>query len=257
MAVVLVVSGPWTSIPPAQGRPLPLPPRHGSCHGRESRTVDNRPASIRIRGPRERLVWRKSLRHRGWEWKDGPQRHRGFPWRRVSRCRQNGRPMPSGRWWAPHCTLNTLAFVGGTGAAPMRKPRKIFIVLGMTLATLLAVLLFRGLTTKPGHAFPSIGTPAPAFSIVSTSGMTHVGTPTDGGGSGKPVALLFFGAWCSLCHSELPPLAAAVHSQESGSSPLKKVAVVGVDSIDSISQAAAFCWSSGVPSRWVQMAMLR
>lgn len=135
-----------------------------------------------------------------------------------------------------------------SGAAPIdvRKPRKIFIVLGVALACLLAVFLFRGLTTKPGHAFPSVGTPAPAFSLVSTNGVTHVGTPADGGGSGKSVALLFFGAWCSLCHSELPPLASAVHHQQSGSNPLKNVAVVGVDSIDSPSQAAAFAASSGV-----------
>jgi hypothetical protein len=38
----------------------------------------------------------------------------------------------------------------------------------------------------------------------------------------------------------------AVHNQESGSGPLKKVAVVGVDSLDSPSQAASFAASSGV-----------
>lgn len=56
----------------------------------------------------------------------------------------------------------------------------------------------------------------------------------------------FFGAWCSLCHSELPPLAKEVHQQQSGSGPLKGLAVVGVDSIDSPSQAASFAASSGV-----------
>jgi len=106
--------------------------------------------------------------------------------------------------------------------------------------------LFRGLTTKPGQAFPSVGTPAPAFTLVSATGTAHVGTPANGGASGKPVALLFFGSWCSLCHSELPPLAAAVHHQQLGSSPLNKLAVIGVDSIESPSQAAAFAASSGV-----------
>jgi len=61
-----------------------------------------------------------------------------------------------------------------------------------------------------------------------------------------PVTLLFFGAWCSLCHDELPPLARAVHRQQSGSSPLKRMAVVGVDSVDSPSVAAAFARSSHV-----------
>jgi len=120
------------------------------------------------------------------------------------------------------------------------------MVIGVGLAALLGLILFRGLTTRPGNPFPSVGTPAPAFSLVSTGGIAHVGTPADGGGFGTPAALLFFGAWCTLCQSELPPLASAVRDQESGSSPLKKVAVVGVDSIDSPSQAAAFAASSGV-----------
>jgi len=128
----------------------------------------------------------------------------------------------------------------------VRKPRKIFIVLGVSLAMLFALFLFRGLSTKPGVAFPSVGTPAPAFSLLSATGIGHVGTPADGGRFGMPFALLFFGAWCSLCHGELPPLAKAVHDQQAGANPLKRVAVVGVDSVDSPSEAAAFARSSGV-----------
>ena len=145
-------------------------------------------------------------------------------------------------------TLPTLpcVTVPGTPQMEARKPRKIFLVLGIGLATLLALFLFRGLSTKPGQAFPGVGSSAPAFSLLSTTGVTHVGTPADGAGSGRPVALLFFGAWCSVCHSELPPLARAVHDQESGASPLKRASVVGVDSLDSPSEAAAFATSSGV-----------
>jgi len=145
-------------------------------------------------------------------------------------------------------TLPTLPCVMEPGAPQIeaKRPRKIFIVLGIGLATLLALFLFRGLSTKPGQAFPSVGSSAPAFSLLSATGITHVGTPADGGRTGRPVVLLFFGAWCSVCHSELPPLAKAAHDQESVASPLKRVSVVGVDSLDSPSEADAFATSSGV-----------
>ena len=145
-------------------------------------------------------------------------------------------------------TLPTLTCVIEPGAPQFeaRRPRKIFIVLGIGLATLLALFLFRGLSTKPGQAFPIVGSSAPAFPLLTTTGSAHVGTPVDGGRTGRPVALLFFGAWCSVCHSELSPLAKAVHEQKSIANPLKKVSVVGVDSLDSPSEAAAFATSSGV-----------
>ena len=58
--------------------------------------------------------------------------------------------------------------------------------------------------------------------------------------------LLFFGNWCSSCHQELPPLAAAVRQQRAQAGPLSRIRVVGVDSLDNTSSARGFIKSAGV-----------
>jgi thiol-disulfide isomerase/thioredoxin len=63
---------------------------------------------------------------------------------------------------------------------------------------------------------------------------------------GPPTVLLFFGNWCPSCHQELPPLAAAVRSQDSAGGALAQVRVVGVDSEDTVGNAKSFIHSSGV-----------
>jgi thiol-disulfide isomerase/thioredoxin len=73
-----------------------------------------------------------------------------------------------------------------------------------------------------------------------------VRVPGNGGGNGTPAVLLFFGNWCTVCHTELPPLAAAVRAQSSGGGPLARVHVIGVDSEDSPANARGFIHDSGV-----------
>ena len=58
--------------------------------------------------------------------------------------------------------------------------------------------------------------------------------------------MLFFGNWCPQCHSELPPLAAAVRAGRAQHGPLSHVSVIGVDDFDSKSAASSFIRSSGV-----------
>ena len=74
----------------------------------------------------------------------------------------------------------------------------------------------------------------------------RVGTPESGGGDGKPVVVLFMGDWCSVCHSEIPPLAAKIKALRSGHGALARLAVIGVDSEDTLSDARSFVSSSGV-----------
>ncbi len=126
-----------------------------------------------------------------------------------------------------------------------RKSRKIFLIVGIVLAAALAVLLFAGLDTKASANFPSVGEPAPDFSLTSSTGLRHVGTPASGGSDGRPIVLLFFGNWCPLCHGELPSLAAQVRKQRSDPE-LRRLVVIGVDSLDSPSSARSFVASSGV-----------
>jgi peroxiredoxin len=54
------------------------------------------------------------------------------------------------------------------------------------------------------------------------------------------------GDWCSVCHSEIPPLAAKIKTLQNGHGALSKLAVIGVDSEDTLSDALAFVKTSGV-----------
>ena len=127
-----------------------------------------------------------------------------------------------------------------------RKPRRIFLVLGIGLACGLAILLFVGLTTKASRSFPIVGSPAPDFSLPTGIDLKRVGTPASGGSHGRPMVLLFFGGWCSICHSELPTLATQIRAQQSRHGQLSQVVVVGVDSLDSPASAQSFARASGV-----------
>jgi peroxiredoxin len=138
------------------------------------------------------------------------------------------------------------------GAGPKRKPRKIFILYGFGIGIGIVVVigLFTNLGTNGGSAngAPHQGSPVPAFTAenIGPSGSGKVAVPGDGGSSGTPAVLLFFGNWCSDCHQELPPLAAAVHAQQAAHGTLSHIRVIGVDSEDSRSSARSFIKSSGV-----------
>ena len=128
-----------------------------------------------------------------------------------------------------------------------RKPRKIFLLLGIVLAVVLGIFLFTGLgTSQNSSGVPYEGGPVPAFSAtnVGPTGPQQVSLPA--GGNGSPVVLLFFGNWCASCHQELPPLAAAVQRQDRAHGALSGVHVVGVDDLDSEGSARSFIHSSGV-----------
>ncbi len=134
------------------------------------------------------------------------------------------------------------------GPAP-RKPRKIFLLVGVVLAVVLGIFLFTGLgTNQKTSGAPYEGGPLPAFSQanVGRTGPHQVSVPADGGGNGRPAVLLFFGNWCSSCHQELPPLAAAVRQQQRGHGGLSKIHVIGVDDLDSLGSAHSFIQSAGV-----------
>jgi len=137
----------------------------------------------------------------------------------------------------------------GPEATRARKPRKVFLVVGLVLAAGLGIGLFTGIgTSQSTTGAPHVGGPVPSFSApnVGPAGASQVSVPGDGGGSGVPAVLLFFGAWCPSCSQELPPLAAAVAAQEKTHGALSRVRVIGVDSEDSASTARQFIHKEGV-----------
>jgi peroxiredoxin len=132
-----------------------------------------------------------------------------------------------------------------------RKPRKrfIFIGLGIGVAIILLTSLFTSLgTSSSSTGAPRAGSPVPSFTAanVGPTGPPRVSVPADGGGNGTPAVLLFFGNWCPSCHTELPPLAAAVRRQDKAGGALARIRVIGVDSEDSASSARSFIASAGV-----------
>ena len=134
------------------------------------------------------------------------------------------------------------------GPAP-RKPRKIFLVVGLVLAAALGIGLFTSVGTNQkssGGAYQ--GGRVPSFSAhnLGASGPSEVEVPSDGGGHGTPAVLLFFGSWCSSCQAELPPLAATVERQKAAPGALARIPVIGVDTLDSPANARAFIAKEGV-----------
>jgi peroxiredoxin len=133
----------------------------------------------------------------------------------------------------------------------VRPPRKRFILIGLGIGLLIILLI--GLLTSIGTSStttnaPRQGGPVPSFegTNVGSTGSSQVSVPADGGGNGTPAVLLFFGAWCSSCHAELPPLAATVRKQDKANGTLARIRVIGVDSFDKASTAKSFIHQEGV-----------
>jgi thiol-disulfide isomerase/thioredoxin len=110
----------------------------------------------------------------------------------------------------------------------------------------LGIGLFTSIGTSTASGPPQAGNMAPAFSLSGLNVAGRVGTPESGGAGGKPVVVLFMGDWCTICHSEIPPLAAKIKALRAGHSALGSLAVIGVDSEDTLSDALSFVKSSGV-----------
>lgn len=138
------------------------------------------------------------------------------------------------------------------GEGEVRKPRKIFLVVGVVLAVVLGIFLFTGLGTSNGSgttgsgSAPSVGDRVPSFTRQNVGPVGGSSVSVSAHGGGQPTVLLFFGNWCPSCHQELPPLAATVRSQVAAGGALARIRVVGVDSEDTVGNAKSFIHSAGV-----------
>lgn len=170
--------------------------------------------------------------------------------------------MPAGSGDAEGAPVEGAGVQPGQPGQPMepRKPRKVFLVVGVVIAVVLGVFLFTSLGTSNGPSggsgsgsggggggAPVVGGAEPTFSRTNVGpiGGSEVSV-SPSATDGKPTVLLFFGNWCPSCHQELPPLAAAVHSQDQAGGSLSHIRVVGVDSEDTVAHAKSFIHSAGV-----------
>jgi thiol-disulfide isomerase/thioredoxin len=106
--------------------------------------------------------------------------------------------------------------------------------------------LFTSIGTSTAGGPPRVGGMAPDFSLSGLNVAGRVGTPESGGRDGRPMVVLFMGDWCTICHSEVPRIAAKIKELRSDHSALGHLAVIGVDSADAYSDALSFIKSSGV-----------
>jgi len=140
--------------------------------------------------------------------------------------------------------------VPGQGEVEVRKPRKVFLVVGIVLALIIGIFLFTSLGTSNGSgstgSAPQVGDPVPSFTSQNIGPVGGSSVSVSARRGGQPTVLLFFGNWCASCHQELPPLAAAVRSQDRAGGALAGIRVVGVDSLDKVSKAKTFIHDSGV-----------
>ncbi len=114
------------------------------------------------------------------------------------------------------------------------------------LAAALGVGLFTSVGTKDSATSgpPHPGGDVPAFRAVNLNGAGPVDVSATR--DGTPTVLLFFGDWCTECHQELPPLAAAAREQRASGGRLAGIRVIGVDSEDTTADARSFIHASGV-----------
>jgi thiol-disulfide isomerase/thioredoxin len=130
--------------------------------------------------------------------------------------------------------------------AAARKPRRIFLLVGVVVAAALGIGLFTSIGAPKKSGVPQPGDQVPSFTAARVNGAGTVRVNAKVGRSDRPTVLLFFGQWCSICRTELPSLAATVRSQDAAGGPLARIRVVGVDSEDPLSVAQSFVASSGV-----------
>ncbi len=129
----------------------------------------------------------------------------------------------------------------GAAGVPHRRPRLVFLVVGVILATGLGIGLFSSLGS-PKASVPTAGSVAPTFTLAALGGHGTVGVPADGGGNGRPAVLVFFASWCPPCRTEIPALARAYRDQP----PRTRIPVIGVDGMDPTAAALSFVHRSGV-----------
>lgn len=141
---------------------------------------------------------------------------------------------------------------GDPPAAPSRasvSPRRLrSLLIGSTIALVLAVFLFVGLARKSGSGSDSgavvgVGSVAPDFSLPSLTGGQPVDLDALGSDRQHPVVLNFFASWCVPCQQESPLLARTADAERAKGSTVQ---FVGVDVADQPADAIPFVEKVGI-----------
>jgi cytochrome c biogenesis protein CcmG, thiol:disulfide interchange protein DsbE len=110
----------------------------------------------------------------------------------------------------------------------------------LAIALIAVVSAFTGgkVTDQSGQAIsPLVGTTIKPFSGTAVAGGTlHAPWAT-----GHPTVMVFFGSWCSICHTEMPEISAYVKDHD-----VAPVSVLGDDNNEPLNDATAFVKKLGL-----------
>ncbi|MFY9782965.1 MAG: TlpA disulfide reductase family protein [Acidimicrobiales bacterium] len=123
-----------------------------------------------------------------------------------------------------------------TEVSRRRPSRKVLIAIGSVLAIALvavvSVLTGGHVKTENGQAVsPLVGK---TIKVFSARGVTSASVESPWA-HGRPTVIVFFGSWCTICHSEMPKIAAYLRAHD-----VAPVAVLGDDNNEPLSDARAF-----------------
>jgi len=97
-------------------------------------------------------------------------------------------------------------------------------------------------SSSSGSGSARVGGSVPHFSLPNLTVQGSVGVSQNGGGSGKPIVLIFFASWCLPCQEETPGLVQAIDEGDAGSVP-----VLGINALDAKAAAQDFVANHKIP----------
>jgi peroxiredoxin len=130
-----------------------------------------------------------------------------------------------------------------TTEVPRRRPsRRLLIIVGTVVAVaviaITSVLTGGHVKTQNGQALsPLVGKTIKVFKARGVTA-TSVEAPW---ANGHPTVMVFFGSWCTICHTEMPKIAAYLATHD-----VAPVSVFGDDNNEPLSDAKAFVRKLGL-----------
>lgn len=108
----------------------------------------------------------------------------------------------------------------------------------MAVAVIAVVSVLTGGHVKNGQAVsPLVGK---TINVITARGVTTTSVKSPWA-SGHPTVMIFFGSWCTICHSEMPKISSYLRSHD-----VAPVSVFGDDNNESLGDAKAFVKKLGL-----------
>lgn len=129
-----------------------------------------------------------------------------------------------------------------TEVSRRRPSRRVLIIVGSVVAVaviaVVSVLTGGHVKTQNGQVVsPLVGK---TIKVIKAHGVTTTSVESPWA-SGHPTVMIFFGSWCTICHSEMPKIASYLRSHD-----VSPVSVFGDDNNEPLGDAQAFVKKLGL-----------